>query len=393
MNLSCAKMSSPPYPVGGVVRDRQLWYQMHVMVDCVVPRLGAPGPNRRTRTRPAGGFPLPRRPAAARSTAALACALVLAGCGGGEGPSVSDPIEQRVTAARETAERAGACQGIRPFYWEIGDVNGRLVSGGVGLNPPTATTQMSIASASKWVYAAYAIERRGATGPDKTRDVPFLNFTSGYSNFDSPSCPGNGGTVDACLQGSRGAINEAEARDALFNYNSAHMERHASNLGLGGMTIAGLTSEVRGRLGLGVAFGYTDVQVAGSGFSDAATYAGFLRRLLAGSPAPLQIASWLGQHAVCTLPTSCTKTAYSPTSFDWQYSLGHWVENDAPSVAQGLLAYSSAGALGFYPWVDTGRRYYGIIARQSLPIGQQGFASAVCGRAIRLAFFSRVPQP
>lgn len=326
-------------------------------------------------------------------TAVLACTLALAGCGGGEGASVSDPIEQRVTAARETAERAGACQGIRPFYWEIGNVDGRLVSGSVGLNAPTASTQMSIASASKWVYAAYVVERRGASGPDRSRDVPFLNFTSGYSNFDSPSCPGNGGTVDACLQGSRGEINETEARDAVFNYNSAHMERHASNLGLGGMAIAGLTSEVRGRLGLGTAFGYTDVQVAGSGYSDAATYAGFLRRMLSGSTAPLQIASRLGQHAVCTLPATCARTAYTPTTFDWQYSLGHWVESDAQSVAQGLVAYSSAGALGFYPWVDAERRFYGIIARQDLPVGQQGFASAVCGRAIRLAFLSRQSQP
>lgn len=325
--------------------------------------------------------------------ALAACCLLLASCGGGEGSAVSDPVEQRVDAARETAERAGACQSIRPFYWEVGDVDGKLVGGSVGLNAPTEATSMSIASSSKWVYGAYVVERRGSAGPDLSRDVAYLNFTSGYSNFDSPSCPGDGGTVDACLAGDRGSVNEAEARDAVFNYNSGHMQRHASNLGFGGMTIAGLTAEVRNKLGLGLTFGYTDVQLAGSGFTDAATYGAFLRRMLVGARSPLQIAAWLGKYSTCTLPTTCARSAYSPTTFDWHYSLGHWVEDDADSVALGLVAYSSAGALGFYPWVGVDRKYYGIVARQAPPIGQQGFASAACGRLIRKAFLSRTAQP
>ena len=64
----------------------------------------------------------------------------------------------------------------------------------------------------------------------------------------------------------------------------------------------------------------------------------------------------------------------------------HWVETD-PLVGDG--AFSSAGAFGFYPWVDAGKRFYGIVARQSLLSGS-GFDSAFCGRLIRKAWLTGV---
>ena len=48
---------------------------------------------------------------------------------------------------------------MQPFYWEIGDATTALAAGSTDAasgNPTyTANTLMSIASASKWLYAAY----------------------------------------------------------------------------------------------------------------------------------------------------------------------------------------------------------------------------------------------
>lgn len=317
--------------------------------------------------------------------------VLVAACGGG-GSSVTDPAAIAAEAAAATARSNEYCVAIQPFYWEIGGVEGAKASGSVGPGAPTATTQMAIASASKWIYAAYVAERRGAAGMSASDDVPFLNFTSGYSKFPVPTCPGSGGTINDCLEGARGEQDAMEAAGRLFHYDSGHMEKHASNIGLGEKTGSTLGAEVRLVLGPNFNVAYTDVQVAGGAALDAENYARFLRRMLIGSPAPLLIASILGTNSVCTLPGTCATAVYSPTSFNWQYSLGHWVENDVASIQTENTAFSSAGALGFYPWVNTDRTLYGIVARQAQGGGQQGFASAQCGRLIRLAFARRNPQ-
>jgi len=59
-----------------------------------------------------------------------------------------------------------------------------------------------------------------------------------------------------------------------------------------------------------------------------------------------------------------------------------------PAVGDG--AFSSAGAFGFYPWIDAGRRYYGVIARRDS--AGEGYDSARCGRLIRKAWLSGVAQ-
>ena len=69
-----------------------------------------------------------------------------------------------------------------------------------------------------------------------------------------------------------------------------------------------------------------------------------------------------------------------PLNETWHYSLGHWVEDD-PAVGDG--AFSSAGAFGFYPWVDAGRQFYGVLARSAADGGQP---SMECGRLIRRAW-------
>jgi hypothetical protein len=77
---------------------------------------------------------------------------------------------------------------------------------------------------------------------------------------------------------------------------------------------------------------------------------------------------------------------------EWQYSLGHWVEDD-PDVGDG--AFSSPGAFGFYPWIDAQKRFYGILARVdvlnagSIDLTKISSISSVrCGRLIRKAWLT-----
>lgn len=319
--------------------------------------------------------------------------LALAACGGGgssgtaSAPPSTDP---NVVAATTTAQTNAKCTALTGFYWEIGNVSGKLASGtGGGGSAPTATTPLSIASASKWLYGAYVTEQRGAAGVNAVTDVPFLNFTSGYSNFGVPACPA-ASTVDDCLAG-RNSINATEAANGQFHYDSGHMQQHASDTGLGAMTDSTLATAINGSLGIHIV--YSEPQLAGGVVSDASNYAAFLRRLLVGSSSPLRIASVLGTHAVCTLPGSAGCNAvFSPTTNDWHYSLGHWVEDDAALTAAHNTAYSSAGAFGFYPWVSSDRTLYGLIAREDRSGGQQGFLSSSCGAAVRQAYVTGVAQ-
>ena len=102
----------------------------------------------------------------------------------------------------------------------------------------------------------------------------------------------------------------------------------------------------------------------------------------------LQIASLLGYQKTCTLPIVCATAEYSPISEVWNYSAGHWVEDD-PATGDGT--FSSPGAFGFYPWIDSTKTYYGVLAREDTGIGT-AFASVECGRSIRKAFVTGVAQ-
>jgi hypothetical protein len=328
-----------------------------------------------------------------RSTLALATALAIAGCGGGgdssgagtpappTGPSDAD----RATAAAATAQSTtNACMPIRPFYWEIGDVNARQTSGFVGsTTDPTvyaSSTVMSIASASKWLYATYFVQKQA--GVLSASDVKFMNFTSGYVSF---SICQQGQTVQQCVDSANNGDYTASA-DGKFSYGGGHMEKHASINGLGPLASGPLATEIRSQLGTDVALAYSQPQLAGGVVSSADDYARVLRKILAGS---LKMHDVLGTNAVCTNPATCPTALNtpSPANESWHYSVGHWVEDD-PVVGDG--AFSSAGAFGFYPWIDAGKTRYGILARSSGT--GSGFESVMCGRLIRKAYATATAQ-
>lgn len=322
---------------------------------------------------------------------ATACALVAACGGGGSDPNTgvapapsSLANQQRSDAASATAQSSvNACASIRPFYWEIGDRSSAMASGSVSSAASTTVyTQaslMSIASASKWLYAAYVVEKRA--GVLTADDYRYLNFESGYTNF--ATCD-QGQTVAECdATGTNGEYTAAD--DGKFFYNGGHMEKHATLFGLGAMNNAALATEIKSQLGSTGTLIYTQPQLAGGVFTSAAVYAAVLRKMLDGE---LRMGAALGSHPVCTNPRTCSTAVSAPIpgSESWHYSIGHWVEDD-PKVGDG--AFSSAGLFGFYPWIDSSKTYYGIVARV---VNGGALDSVDCGRIIRKAWLTGTAQ-
>lgn len=342
--------------------------------------------------------------AAAADTAAVDA--VAAAVLGGEMAAVSDAVAntksanllvtstsdaKRNAAATATAQSAlNACNAIRPFYWEVGTRVGAAVSGSVNASGKGtsygASTAMPIASASKWLYGAYVVQKRG--GSLNASDVNFLTFRSGYVGMGSSGCSG-AATVDACLAtGTNGAY--YAAADGRFDYDGGHMQKHASLIGLGAADGRALQVALQGQLGTDVPLAFVHPQIAASAISTPAGYARVLRKMMSGE---LKIGALLGSSKVCTNPLTCgANEAIAtpvPSTESWHYSIGHWVEDD-PAVGDG--AFSSAGALGFYPWIDATKTSYGIVARAQQEGTSQGYASARCGRLIRKAWKTGLAQ-
>jgi len=320
----------------------------------------------------------------------LIAAALLAACGGGggDGSTSTGPSDaQRIAAATATAQSgSNACAPIAPFYWEVGDRNARLAAGSVDAAGNTlsytSSTLMPIASASKWLYAGYIVQKR--QGVLSASDVKFLNFRSGYTNF-SICLPGQ--TIDSCLAYLNNGV-YSTATDGQFDYGGGHMQKHASLEGLGGLDNAGLAAEVRSQIGNDIVLAYSQPQPAGGGVSTADDYARYLRKLLGGA---LWMSAALGTNPVCTNPTTCPAgqavSTPIPSNESWHYSVGHWVEDD-PVVGDG--AFSSPGAFGFYPWLDARKTWYGVVARKDSAGG--GVDSVYCGRLIRKAWVTGVAQ-
>lgn len=235
---------------------------------------------------------------------------------------------------------------------------------------------MWIFSASKWLYAAYVLQKHGVAN---AQEMKFLNFTSGYTNFgNAPLCLGS--TVDQCLVGRDGLVAGNVDR---FAYDSGHMQHHASaTMGLGAADNAALAADLNATVG-DFGYSYRVQQPAAGVVATPQAYAQFLRSMLRNE---LVIAGALGSHKVCAQQAApgCNATA-TPDSIGteaWNYSLGHWVEDD-PTL--GDHAFSSAGGGGFYPWIDSGKTVYGIVARERNTEPGAGYFSTECGRLIRQA--------
>jgi len=336
-------------------------------------------------------------------------------------PSVSSSatLDTRAAAASAAADGA-ACSGLS-FYWEIGNAEGEFRGGqrtALFGKPVSRQTQGLIASAGKWIYATYAIEKSGGA-PDPIFDIPMLNFTSGY---DKQRLCFNLDTVGSC--GSLARAPFSPANEGRFSYGSAHMQHHGAAdelryLGISQIRSAALGPTIAAGLGiqsdtlvtsperklfqtkLSVGLKYSGPELAADAAIDAGTYASLLQKILSGA---LRMSEHLGSNQVCASDRMDSDGHYFcssdggntknvgyvpplPPELDqetpangppWHYSLGHWVEKDG--------TFSGVGGFGFYPWIDKNKRWYGIIARFATSNVMAYQQSLVCGRAIRNAW-------
>lgn len=175
-----------------------------------------------------------------------------------------------------------------------------------------------------------------------------------------------------------------------FDYDSGHLENHASQYGgLGDVPLGSLGSTVGSMLGTNISFVYTEPLLAGGIYANSNEYTPVLRNIISGS---LAMHDALGTNPVCTLPSSAGCDAVkSPIPEAWHYSMAHWVEDDPTSNGDG--AFSSPGAFGFYPWIEASKTYYGVISREDQQLGAgAAYNSVQCGRLIRRAWDTGIEQ-
>ncbi len=319
------------------------------------------------------------------------------------------PTATSASAAATTAQKNAQCTVIQPFYWEIGDANSALASGSPtpsGGSAVTASSRFSIASASKWIYGMYVVQKRGAAANLTDSDIQFLTFQSGYTYMGSDTsgatctAPSSGAdSINNCLTlpstttPGKFMNSQNPTTTGVFDYDSGHEENHAGQFQpeINALDTTQLGSTINAGLGIsGITLRYNQPLLAGGIYASAADYTPILRAVLSGQLAMLE--AW-GTNAVCawSVGTGCS-AAFSPINAQhWHYSIAHWVEDD-PATGDG--AFSSAGAFGFYPWIEANKRYYGVISRYAPATGaiQNGLQSALCGHEIRAAWESGQAQ-
>jgi hypothetical protein len=254
---------------------------------------------------------------------------------------------------------------------------------------------LQIASASKWVFGAYVVERNQSllaepanatqpSDPGLVQAFEALTMRAGYDDYDDAAAA-LGVTVDGCF--TKGNKSMPGAGPFGFHYSGGHFQWYADKiLGLGADTAADLATEYKKVLGADLDLAFAFPEPAGGMHMSAADYAGFLRKILSCG---LAIRNYLSYDPVCTKPGTCPApdATYSPAvPYAWHYSWGHWIEDDASYGDDG--AFSSPGKFGFYPWIDATGTYYGIVAREdhSTSVTNPPYlASAKCGQAIRKA--------
>lgn len=271
---------------------------------------------------------------------------------------------------------------------------------------------MRIASASKWIFGAYALQREGLDGIRATQvnidgnsvaKTSLLNFTSGYDGERTRLCKDR--SVGECSTRGGRKYNAKSAN--RYSYDGAHMQLYAVHgFGLGHHVVDGgvvksplLADEIRRVIGNFPTLAYHSPNVAGGAMMAPEDYARFLQSMLNDR---LAIGRHLGADSVCAWVDKRGESCHAvqtPITGDhfgvdwaqerWRYSYGHWVEADL-QVGDG--AFSSAGAFGFYPWIDATKALYGIVAREEPFFKRPALGSVACGRLLRQAWVTGKPQ-
>jgi len=290
------------------------------------------------------------------------------------------PTYIRSDAVKATIETARECRNIPQFYWEIGDANGPLASGRKG-SQFNADTPVLLASASKWIFATYLLEKYGSLTPAQ---IQMLTQRSGYRSFLDQICLFTS-KVDECMNVQLplyGISNPYTSENVgTFFYSGAHFQQLAIDLGLGNYTSRMLTTEMRKYLNnADISYIFPGV---GSGMrSSARTFGKLMRKMMRDE---YLIGQMLGSDRICTLPRVCPMSLRSPLETDWDYSLGHWVEHESGGPDD---VFSGPGLHGFYPWISADKTLYGMLSTQQL--ADLKASSSSCGGKIRKAWVSGV---
>ncbi len=216
-----------------------------------------------------------------------------------------------------------------------------------------------------------------------------LNFTSGYVEPGLRLCKPED-TVGSCFDTELDVFQPDKV--GAFFYASGHMQRIAASpdhLNLYDLDRQGFANEIMSELGMDLELEFNvEVTIAGTLFTagplaaggmntSAAAYESYLTKTLSGG---LLMIDHLGTQSVST-----------PIS-NIDYSLGHWVEKN---IDGSIDAYSSVGALGFYPWIDGSKQFWGVLARLETDENKTAAAAAdsqLCGQQMRKAFMTGVAQ-
>ena len=290
--------------------------------------------------------------------------------------AVERSYEARIDAVNATAMNAKECKRVGYFYWEIGDKNGVHGSGAVG-EKFTAQRVIPIASASKWIFGSYVLEKNG--GRELSREqIQSLEMTSGYTGLKFGHCILPRTTAE-CFH-NRGNDEFVPANVGKFFYNGGHDQKLAIDMGLGDYDAKQFGDEIRKYIGRDLDISFNTPQPAGGMKASPADYGKFLRKIMSGD---LRMHDYLDFQPVCTDPKTCKQAVYSPVPAAWHYSLNHWIEDSSDDDG----AFSSPGAFGFYPWISADKQWYGILAREDrMPNAAK--ESVYCGVKLRRAWLS-----
>lgn len=281
------------------------------------------------------------------------------------------------SAVQHAAETEPLCRSIGAFHWEIGNAKGVLASGQVG-DEYSADKVIDIASASKFIWGAYVVQKLDRNQAPSAEQVSYLEMKSGYVKFNPLFCLLSK-SVRSCLEARSNDERDASAV-GRFSYGGGHDQHMAASMGLGRYSARQLTDEVMGTLGLGgLDIEYKRPLPAGGLEASPAAYGKFLRKVVAGE---LRYKQYLGYKPVCAYQGDGCDALSTPVQEHWHYSLNHWIEDD-PATGDG--AYSSPGLLGFYPWISADKSTYGLLARRKLSKTAY-WDSVQCGRKLRAAW-------
>ena len=259
-------------------------------------------------------------------------------------------------------------------------------------------------SAQKWVAATALLREARARGVDE--DTPLLSYPNPLALTGDAarvtlrqmlSSTAGWEAVPLCGRRQSGALRDCAQRivDAAhtsptrFYYGTHHMLPAAASLVDDDESFTNIFARMQAETGLFLSSSYRSAEKPLAFRTTAAEYMAFLKALQAGDLLDDEV-----RTRMLTAQTLDVDVASSPADRveqGWRYGYGNWVHCDSTCDTQ----HHSAGARGFYPWIDTDDDTRGVIAFNSgLGDWEQSHALYRAIRAdIKIALGLEAPAP